>query len=125
MKILNRNNSLDSLRGVAVLLVIFFHLEKFLVTDVYFFNGGYIGVDIFFVISGYILTKQIIFEKINNNYIDLQNFIFRRVRRLLPTLLIMLIISSIVIYVFFFGKIMQMNFIRQFFIQFFLFIILN
>ena len=73
---LQRNTSLDSLRGLAILFVIFFHLEKFLVSNIYFFSGGFIGVDIFFIISGYILTHQAIAEKNQKIKINFTDFFF-------------------------------------------------
>ena len=53
---INYRADIDGLRTVAVFSVIFFH------ADLLFFKGGYIGVDIFFVISGYLITKLIISE---------------------------------------------------------------
>ncbi|MDA7444216.1 acyltransferase family protein, partial [Candidatus Pelagibacter ubique] len=64
---------IDSLRAIAVLTVIFYHAE------INFFKGGFIGVDIFIVISGYVITKLFFL----NNY-SLSNFIEKRIRRLFP-----------------------------------------
>ena len=50
MKNFERIKRIDGLRGVAILFVLFFHL------DLKYFHGGFIGVDIFFVISGYVIT---------------------------------------------------------------------
>ena len=67
---------INGLRGVAILLVVLFHYEIFP------FSGGFIGVDIFFVISGYLITKIIINKKYNDlNYI---NFVKNRIRRIFP-----------------------------------------
>ena len=56
---------IDGLRGIAVLLVVFYHFEKiFLSTK--FFQGGFVGVDIFFVISGYLITS-ILFNELKNS----------------------------------------------------------
>ena len=60
----NYRPEIDSLRAIAVLLVIFYHAE------INFFKGGFIGVDIFIVISGYVITKLFFF----NDY-SLNNFI--------------------------------------------------
>ena len=53
---------IDILRALAVILVILNHL------DFSFFSGGFIGVDVFFVISGYLITKNILLEKINQDH---------------------------------------------------------
>ncbi len=78
---------IDGLRALAVLPVIFFH------AGFEFFNGGFVGVDIFFVISGYLITN-ILIEDIENQRFSLLYFYERRARRILPALffLILLII---------------------------------
>ena len=83
----NYRHDIEGLRGLAVLSVIFFHLQIFNV------NAGYLGVDIFFVISGYVVTKSI------NGSVSLGNFSFiefykRRAKRLLPALYIMLLMIT-------------------------------
>ena len=70
---------IDGLRAIAVLAVIFFH------TGVSQFSGGYVGVDIFFVISGYLIMSIILVEKESGKF-SLINFYERRVRRILPCL---------------------------------------
>ncbi len=70
---------IDGLRGIAVLSVMFFH------ADFSIFEGGYIGVDIFFVISGFLITNLILNE-IKNGKFRLQDFYLRRARRLFPAL---------------------------------------
>ncbi len=70
---------IDGLRAVAVLAVIFFH-AGFKV-----FSGGFVGVDVFFVISGYLITSIILIEKQKGNF-TLGNFYERRIRRILPAL---------------------------------------
>ena len=72
---------IQGLRGIAVLLVLFYHLELPI------FKGGFIGVDIFFVISGYIITKIIVAE-IENDTFSLKKFYERRIRRILPAYLV-------------------------------------
>ena len=83
---------IDSLRAISVLAILVYHAK------IYFFNsllfpGGYYGVDIFFVISGYLITAIIIKEKVNDNKFSFKNFYFRRARRILPALILVLIIS--------------------------------
>jgi peptidoglycan/LPS O-acetylase OafA/YrhL len=82
---------IDGLRALAVLLVILFH------TGVGTFSGGFIGVDIFFVISGYLITG-IIVRELSRGSFSLGKFYERRVRRILPALLVVLLISSIACY---------------------------
>lgn len=78
---------INGLRAVAVLLVIFYHLFG----DKGFFSGGYVGVDIFFVISGYLISKHIIYEYEAGEF-SLKNFYLRRMRRILPVFLLVLFV---------------------------------
>lgn len=77
---------IDGLRALAVLPVIFFH-AGFTV-----FAGGFVGVDIFFVISGYLITSLIIKERQEDNF-SLRVFYERRARRLLPALFLVMLSS--------------------------------
>ena len=70
---------IDGLRALAVVPVILFHAGFEL------FSGGFVGVDVFFVISGYLITT-ILIEDIENNRFSLVNFYERRARRILPAL---------------------------------------
>ena len=78
---------IDCLRGISVLAVILYHF-KF---D--YFSGGYLGVDIFFVISGFLITS-IILEEISLEKFSLINFYERRIRRLFPALIVVIITTS-------------------------------
>lgn len=86
-QILARNTPLpyrpdvDGLRALAVLCVILYHFE------VPLFKGGFVGVDVFFVISGFLITRLITFE-LENNTFSYSTFYSRRVRRLFPALLV-------------------------------------
>lgn len=80
---------IDGLRAVAVLPVLMFHL------NVPGFAGGFVGVDIFFVISGYLLTGVILEEAAAKSF-SLAGFYERRIRRILPALIAMLTVVSIV-----------------------------
>jgi peptidoglycan/LPS O-acetylase OafA/YrhL len=71
---------IDGLRAIAVLVVVFFHF------GVETFSGGFIGVDVFFVISGFLITRLII-DGINGETFTFGGFYLRRARRLLPALL--------------------------------------
>lgn len=83
---LNYRQEVDGLRALAVLTVIFFHagFESF--------RGGFVGVDIFFVISGYLITSIILLE-IQSETFSLTNFYERRLRRILPALFCVLLVS--------------------------------
>ena len=84
---------IDILRGIAVLLVCLFHFWPNIIT------GGYIGVDIFFVISGYLITN-IIKNKLSKNNFSFSDFYIRRVRRLFPSLIFVLTVVLITSYFF-------------------------
>ncbi len=71
---------LDGLRGLAVLGVVFFHANGLL-------PGGYLGVDLFFVLSGYLITSILLAEVRDTGRVDLAHFWVRRARRLFPALL--------------------------------------
>ncbi|UIJ69639.1 acetyltransferase (plasmid) [Bacillus cereus] len=78
---------LDSLRGLAIMAVILYHIN---------FNwmpGGFLGVTVFFVLSGYLITDILVTEWRKNKRIDLKEFWFSRARRLLPGMLVMLVIT--------------------------------
>lgn len=75
---------IDGLRAIAVLSVILFH------AGVPFCKGGYMGVDVFFVLSGYLITSLILAEKSKGSF-SLTNFYDRRARRILPALVFILL----------------------------------
>ena len=81
----------DILRAISVILVIFFHLNE----DIFFF--GFVGVDIFFLISGYVITQSL-FNYYNKNGSEgfILNFFFRRIKRIYPALIIVLLFSIII-----------------------------
>ena len=81
---LDYKEHVDGLRAVAVISVILFHL------DIELFKGGFVGVDVFFVISGYLISK-IIFQKIESNKFSIKEFYINRARRILPMLLFMML----------------------------------
>ena len=91
MKI-NYRPEIDGLRAIAVGLVILYHAKIFIFGQ-NFFKGGFIGVDIFFVISGYLITSIILKEYISTGVISLGFFYERRIRRILPVLLVVMIVS--------------------------------
>ena len=98
---LKYRKEIDALRGISILAVLFHHLEF---EKLYFFSGGYLGVDIFFVISGYLITSIIIKEIDYSDNFSFKSFYIRRIRRLFPALLFMLICVSAVSYFFLLPK---------------------
>lgn len=93
---LNNNQSanyrpdIDGLRAVAVLSVVFYHAG---LTSL--FGGGYVGVDIFFVISGYLISR-IIYTKCRNSSFSFVDFYQRRIRRIAPALIGIILFSSVI-----------------------------
>ena len=81
---------IDGQRALAVLAVIIYHAKINIFGDIVL-TGGYIGVDIFFVISGYLITS-IILNDLKNNQFSFTNFYERRARRLLPVLLLVILV---------------------------------
>ena len=82
---------IDGLRGISVILVVLYHAK------VNFFSGGFFGVDIFFVISGFLITN-IIINLIQKNQFSLIKFYERRIRRIIPALYILLLFLVIYSY---------------------------
>jgi peptidoglycan/LPS O-acetylase OafA/YrhL len=83
---MNYRKEIDGLRALAVIPVILFH------AGFETFSGGFIGVDVFFVISGYLITT-IILEELGQNQFSLVNFYERRARRILPGLFFVMLVS--------------------------------
>ena len=84
----NYREDIDALRGLAVLLVVIYHaFPKIL-------PGGFIGVDVFFVISGFLITG-IIKRELSNGEFSFINFYKRRIRRIFPALITILLTSHI------------------------------
>ena len=81
----------QGLRAIAVLLVVLYHVWPGRIT------GGYIGVDIFFVISGFLITGQLARELDRTGRIDLPSFWAKRARRLLPASITVLVFSSLAV----------------------------
>lgn len=92
---------IDGLRAIAILGVIFYHLEIF-VNGKQLFSGGYLGVDIFFVVSGYLITSLLYKEYNNKGKISFVNFYFRRAKRLFPALILVIFVTTILSYFFLF-----------------------
>jgi len=86
---LSYRREIDGLRAIAVLAVIFFHARF------PFFSGGFVGVDVFFVISGYLITS-ILLADLQSDRFSLVGFYERRARRILPALFCVLAVTAIV-----------------------------
>jgi peptidoglycan/LPS O-acetylase OafA/YrhL len=85
---------LDGLRAVAVAAVVLYHLFPT------FVPGGFIGVDIFFVISGFLITSLFITEHTRTGRVDLKRFWIRRARRILPALFVTIgIVCSVALFI--------------------------
>ncbi|BAK72695.1 acyltransferase family protein [Arcobacter sp. L] len=79
---------IDGLRAYAVMSVLLYHV------GFSFIKGGFVGVDVFFVISGFLMTK-IIKEQLDNNSFSVRDFFIRRIKRLFPALIFVFIITSV------------------------------
>ena len=85
---MNYRGDIDGLRAISVLSVIFYHAFGKTI-----FPGGFIGVDIFFVISGYLITRIILNSLFESNSFDIFEFYERRARRILPMLFFVILVS--------------------------------
>ena len=83
---------IDGLRAIAVVSVIFYHAQ-ITIFGHQPFKGGFIGVDIFFVISGYLITSIILKELVSTGSFNFKHFYERRIRRILPVLLFVMSVS--------------------------------
>ena len=102
---MNKSNSnfkyrpeIDGLRALSVIAVIIYHFNPSSLP------GGYLGVDVFFVISGYLITSLLIKELEENGNISLSNFYYRRAKRILPSLILVIFITSVFSYFIFFPR---------------------
>lgn len=84
---------IEGLRGIAILLVVAYH------AGVPWITGGYVGVDVFFVLSGYLITGLLVREIEGTGRLNLIGFYTRRARRLLPALALVLLATVVVGYI--------------------------
>ncbi len=87
----NYRYDIEGLRAIAILAVLIFHINPRLL------DGGYVGVDIFFVISGYLITGHLLRDLANNDF-SFKEFYLKRIRRLYPALFTMLLVTSAAVY---------------------------
>src|ERR1700733_11659061 len=86
-----RINALDGLRAVALLIIMGYHF------GVGWLQGGFFSLDIFYVLSGYLITGLLVSEYRKRDGITLSAFWLRRARRLLPALLIVLVVVTLLV----------------------------
>ena len=86
IKRISFRNDINGLRAIAVMAVVFYHAEFSL------FKGGWLGVDVFFVISGYLISNIIISE-LNSKTFSFKSFYKRRAKRILPALFSIILIT--------------------------------
>jgi peptidoglycan/LPS O-acetylase OafA/YrhL len=84
---------IEGLRGLAILLVVLFHARLVGI------DGGFVGVDVFFVISGFLITGLLLRERERAGVLDLTRFYARRVRRLLPAAAVVLTVTMLAVHV--------------------------
>ena len=83
--------AIDGLRAIAVIAVMLYHL------GISWIPGGFLGVDLFFVISGYVITRLLLDSIQERGGLDLRDFYMARIRRLVPPLIFMIVVTSIVV----------------------------
>ena len=88
----NYIKQIDGLRGISILSVILYHFFPEV------FIGGFIGVDIFFVISGFVISKILIEEYYFTKTISIKNFYVKRIKRIFPAFFLVIFISLIFSY---------------------------
>lgn len=85
----DHRSDIDGLRGVAVLSVIVFHIHSALIP------GGFVGVDIFFVISGFVITRNL-FQSLEQGRFSIGEFYKRRIRRIAPAMIVVVLVTLVV-----------------------------
>jgi peptidoglycan/LPS O-acetylase OafA/YrhL len=88
---------LDGIRGLAMLLVLVFHLGVVVwpAAREWLLQNGYVGVDLFFVLSGFLITSLLLGEHDHHGRVDVRSFLWRRVVRLVPALLVVLALALV------------------------------
>jgi len=96
---------IQTLRAIAVLMVFFYHL------NINIFSKGYLGVDIFFVISGYVITKQLEERFFINNKLEIKKFFLKRIIKIVPVYFFIITIFFLTFV--FFGPLTEYDFYRD------------
>ena len=86
VKRLNFRKDINFLRALSVVAVIIYHIDKNMLP------GGWLGVDVFFFISGYLISNKIVVDLKTNNF-KLKNFYIKRIRRIIPALISSLVFT--------------------------------
>ena len=92
-KHINYNSNIDIIKGISALLVLIYHLDL-TIFGYKIIPNGYLGVDIFFTISGFLITDLIIKYNFNNNF-RFKDFYLSRIKKLFPTALLVFLFISI------------------------------
>jgi peptidoglycan/LPS O-acetylase OafA/YrhL len=100
---LSYSPGLDGLRAIAVMAVLLYH------ADLTWIPGGFLGVEVFFVISGYLITALLLAEWHQKGRISLKDFWLRRARRLLPALYVLLVVTLTFAVVFLPGEVAELR----------------
>ena len=82
----------QGLRAIAILLALVYH------AGIPPFSGGYVGIEVFFVISGFVITGLLLRERESTGHTSLRNFYGRRARRIIPMATLVIIVTVIVTY---------------------------
>ena len=97
---INYRPDIDGLRAIAVISVIFYHADNS-INNFKILSGGFVGVDIFFVISGFLITSIILKELNSAGSFSFKNFYIRRIKRIIPVLLLVFVSTFPFIWLFF------------------------
>jgi len=90
---ISQRNDIQLYRGIAVIAVLFYHFDPNL------FSYGYLGVDVFFLISGFVISN-LVFSKLDDKQFSIKGFYFQRFRRIFPSLISFILFVQILIYFF-------------------------
>jgi len=112
--ILDFTPALNGIRGIAVFMVMMFH------AGFPFLTGGFIGVDLFFVLSGFLITALLLKEFRLNGKIELKKFYVRRMLRLMPALILLLITFATLSFIFLDRQLIDKNLIEAVFAFFYI-----
>ena len=110
LTIKERRNDIDFLKTIAIIFIVLYHtyvLFSAIHDDIFnYFKFGFLGVDIFFVISGYLICKSVLPKVIENNF-SFKTFISRRYFRIVPPLLIVCLVSILIGYFLLYPNVFQ------------------